>query len=243
MTNQSLPPYSLRRLARSHLDGVTQPVSGALDAIVKFDSAEAPHCVYCEIVAVRLARMLGIPIAEGVLTLIGTRPGFASLRLACHGWAATNVPTSRWPDVASSYPQGVAALTAFDVLIGNDDRSGNFTASVVTPHLPLFQGFDHSHALLCCRRTAHQSIRALRDGDLIVKSHPFYELVQRKRLEQWVDRIAGIPDDYVNECCILGQPIGAVSCQTQASLGRALVVRKNQLHVIVGAHLPTILPQ
>lgn len=243
MINQSLPAYSLRRLAKSHLDGVTRPVSGSIDAVVKFDGPESPHCVYSEMVAVRLARVLGIPIAEGVLTQVGTRQGFASLRLASRGWAATNVPMRQWPVVASRYPEGVVALTIFDIFIGNDDRGGNFTASVVTPHLSLFQGFDHSHALLCCRRSAPQSVRALRGAELIVKNHPFYRLIQRKLLGSWVERIAALPDEYVNECCILGQPVGAVSCQTQAGLGRALVVRKNQLHAIVNAHLATILPQ
>lgn len=241
MDNQPIPGYRLRRLGRSHLSGVTQPLPGTLEAVIKFDSVEAPFCVYCEIVAVRLGRMLAIPVAEGVLTFTGTRQAFASIRLADDG-SPRKLAKHQWIDVAGRYSQGVAALTAFDIFIGNGDRTDNFVASLVS-HLPLLQGFDHSHALLCCCRTAQQSVRALRNGDLVVKSHPFYHLLQRELLERWVERIAAIPDHYVLECCSVGQPIGAVSCRMQASLGRALVVRKNQLRTIIDAHLGTIRPQ
>ncbi len=57
-----------------------------------------------------------------------------------------------------SSTQANLALVAFDVWIGNRDRGRNLKASVVTPHLPVFRAFDHSHALLNIEATPEEGL-------------------------------------------------------------------------------------
>ena len=63
------PTYRIRRIYSRRVKGSTQASQGTLDAILKFDGEESPHCVYNEIVALRLAQTLHVPVADGALTL------------------------------------------------------------------------------------------------------------------------------------------------------------------------------
>lgn len=232
--------YTIRRLGRVRSNGITSPITGSLNAVIKFDSPESEHCVYNELVAVRLAQTIHAPLADGVLTLAGSGQAFASLELGAPGLPLPDVSESNHGRVAELYPEAVAGLVAFDIWIGNPDRARNFKASLVTPHVPVFRGFDHSHALLCVESTSLQSIRRLRAGDLIAETHPFYGRVRRDQLERWITRIRALPEDYIRECCEFGRPIGAVTVRTQKALSQALIQRRNKLIVIVQIHLDTV---
>lgn len=232
--------YTIRRLGRVRTNGITAPVTGSLNAVIKFDGPESEHCVYNELVAVRLAQTLHAPLADGVLTLAGSGHAFASLELGAPGLPLPDVPESHHSRVAELYPEAVAGLVAFDIWIGNPDRARNFKASLVTPHVPVFRGFDHSHALLCVESTSARSLQRLRAGDLIAETHPFYGRVHLEHLDRWVSRIKALPEDYIRECCEFGRPIGAVTVRTQKALSQALTQRRNKLLVIVQINLGTV---
>lgn len=232
--------YSIRRLGRVRTNGITAPVTGSLNAVIKFDSPESEHCVYNELVAVRLAQTLHLPIADGVPTTAGAGHAFASLELAAPGLPLPDVPESHHGRVAELYPDAVAGLVAFDIWIGNPDRARNFKASLVTPHVPVFRGFDHSHALLGMDTTAPRCIRRLKDGEFIVETHPFYGKVGLGHLTRWVERIKAIPEDYVRECCEFGRPVGAVTVKTQRAVSQALAQRRTKLGLIIQVYMGTV---
>ena len=230
------PLYAVRRLGSFRSSGVTAPVSASVDAVIKFDTPESPHCVYNEITAVNLAQRLNIPVANGVLTTVGTGLAFASLELGAPGVPLREIAGNRLDRLALIYPDAVAALVAFDVFIGNCDRAQNFRASLVTPHVPLFCAFDHSHALLGIAPCASSAIRRLRAGELVSKSHPFYGLVEQSRLSYWIERICDMSSFHITESCEHGRAITSVSSRTQRALGRALLSRRDKLTQIIEEH-------
>lgn len=232
----SEPTYRIRRIYSRKVKGSTQASQGTLDAILKFDGDESPHCVYNEIVALRLAQTLHIPVADGALTLTPDGHTYASLILAGSGLQLPDVLESRLDDVARRYPDEVAALVAFDLLIGNFDRGSNLKAVLASPHLPLFRAFDHSHALLSVKNTPEDSIKALHSNDLIVRFHPFYGRVSANLLKAWSARIERTPSFLIDECCDQGKPFRAVIPEMQAALANALVKRAHALSGIISTH-------
>ena len=234
------PTYRIRRIYSRTVKGSTQASQGTLDAILKFDGDESPHCVYNEIVALRLAQTLHIPVADGALTLTPDGHTYASLELAASGLQLPDVLKTRLDDVAQRYPDEVAALVAFDLLIGNFDRGSNLKAVLASPHLSLFRAFDHSHPLLSVKNTPEESIKALDSNDLIVRFHPFYGRVSARLLATWSQRIAQTPFYMIDECCDQGKPFRAVTTEMQAALANALIKRAHALSGIIKDHTITI---
>lgn len=234
------PTYRIRRIYSRKVKGITRASQGTLDAVLKFDSDESPHCVYNEIVALRLAQTLHIPIADGALTLTPDGQTYASLELAASGLQLPDVLKARLDGVARRYPDEVAALVAFDLLIGNFDRGSNLKAVLASPHLHLFRAFDHSHALLSVKPAPEDSIKALGNDGLLVRFHPFYGRVSARLLSAWSARIAQTPVILIRECCMQGKPFRAVTTEMQSALTDALVRRARALPGIITAHSATI---
>lgn len=162
-----MPPATYRLLRvqrRRNREGVTQPATCTIEGVLKFDSEEAPHCVYNEQVAANLARVLQVPVADGILASTGDGPAYASLLLESPGVPLPDVGGRRIGEVVAAYPEQAAALVVFDILTGNWDRGANMKAALVSPHIRLFQAFDHSHCLLGARPTDTESIAALGNG-------------------------------------------------------------------------------
>lgn len=235
-------PYKIRQILKRRPSGITEASYCTLDAILKFDGPESPHCVYIEHVALRLAQTFHIPVADGALTMAGDGPAYASLEVAAPGIPLPNVLDSQCERIARAYPDEVAALTAFDILIGNWDRKRNLKASIVTPHIRLFKAFDHSHVLLNIREDPYDSIALLGSDDLILRFHPFFGLVSGALLKAWMDRMAAVDDIYIRECCCFGRQFRAVSEQMQSDLAAALSRRKNRLGTILAMNTGTIRP-
>ena len=116
------------------MKGATRPVRGAMDAVLKFDSPEFPSLVYIELVVQRLANALGMPVATGVPVFAGNRYAFASLMVASHAGALSDLSQSRVTEASRMYPDEAAALVALDLLIGNWDRGGNVKAALGLQH-------------------------------------------------------------------------------------------------------------
>ncbi|MCE5360489.1 MAG: hypothetical protein JJ714_05785 [Acidithiobacillus sp.] len=231
-----LETYKIRRITGIRKNGVTVPSLCTLEAALKFDSTESPHCVYNEYVAHRLAQTLHAPVAEGVLTNTGDGQAYASLMLHSPGINLPDVLEPQLDRIAQMYADMVAALVAFDIFIGNGDRARNLKATLVTPHVRLFAAFDHSHTLLGVDSDPSRSIRELAWGELLVRKHPFYGRVRAVFLEGWIRRIVALSDDYIRECCRMGKPFRAVTEELQQSLADALIKRKAALPTIVQRH-------
>jgi len=235
-------PYTIHRIRHRAKSGVTVASLCTLNAILKFDCVESPYCVYNEYVATRLAQTFHLPVADGVLTSTGDGPAFASLEIASPGLSLPDILKSQRGKAADLYPNETAALVAFDILIGNNDRGRNIKTSLTTPHIKVFKAFDHSHCLLTIEEYPEISIDRLNNGELIVTFHPFYGYVRQDLLIEWVDRIAAMDDVYFQECCLMGKTFRAVTEDLQQKLSSALIKRKSELDTIVNNNLGKINP-
>jgi hypothetical protein len=231
------PTYEISRIWSRPLQGSTFPSSCTVEGVMKLDGPESPHCVYNEAVAVRLAQTIHAPTADGVLAVSHSGPVFVSLAMTARPEQLPNVHWRMRHKVAAKYPDEVAALVAFDIFVGNNDRDGNLKASVANPGLFLFRAFDHSHTLLAARRAnAKLSLAALKAGELIVARHPFYGLANLKEVRTWGERIAAIPDTLIAECCVLRRDFRSVPLAMQQRLARALNARKKLLPTMLRDH-------
>lgn len=228
--------YSVHTVTNRKPGGITQPVYGSMRAVLKSDGPEIQHCVYNELVAVRLAQVLQLPVLEGVLA--GDPPDyrFASLVLSSPAGLLPNVAVSRFGQVAKTYPTEASALLSFDLLIGNWDRAQNLKASMVSPHIRFFGGFDHSHSLLAVANTALDSIARLEVGELIVRHHPFFGRMARAAVLPWLKHIAAVPAAAIRHACVLGERLNGIDLDLQKRLAKALVVRASMLGALVRRH-------
>jgi len=239
----SATPYKIHRICRRTKIGSTAASFCTLSAVLKFDSDESPFCVYNEHVATKLAQTLHLPAADGVLTSTGDGPTYASLEVFTPGLSLPDLLQSQCSKAAAVYPNEVAALVAFDILIGNNDRGENLKACLATPHIRIFKAFDHGNCLLNIEGEPHEKcLRMLESGDLIVKHHPFYGLVRESLLNDWTKRISEVGDLYFDECCNMGKTFRAVTVDMQKATASALIARKKALPGIIAKHLAVINP-
>lgn len=212
--------------------GLTKPQSVQLDAVLKRDCFEVPHCVYNEWVASRLGAVVSAPVACGGLVVTGDTLSYASVRLNSIKERRGAFTIRQRSDMALKFPDRVAALLGLDILIGNYDRAANFVVAGPAPALPALCGFDHSQALLDCRASPSESLAALESDELLVPFHPFFQLVERRAMYEWLYGLDQIHDRQLRFCCI-GIPINRVDCSLQMALADALILRARRLRHIV----------
>lgn len=225
--------YKLEQLAKGRRTGISGPIDGLVRAVVKMDSAELPFCVYSEIVAVRLARLLGAPVADGAPVMAGPRVAYASLELTLAGARIPDLTKNRISDIVSGYADEAAAILVFDLWIGNWDRANNIKSSTLTENLRLFRAFDHGHALLGIESDPADSVRRLGTVDCIALHHPFAEHVEQMPIAKWIERLQQIPDFQIDDACDSGDLMLNVSGTRQRSLAIALSQRRHSLDELV----------
>lgn len=240
MLEPTITIHRISRKRRKSHDGITEPLTATVDAILKFDSPESRFCVYNEISALRLAQTLHVPVADGVLTTTSAGHTYASLMLDTSGMLLPNLLDWQIPRAAGMYPDETAATVAFDILIGNDDRANNLKMSMLTNHLPLYRIFDHSHCLLTHRVNPLESISFLKSDKLLVRSHPFYGTVDMDLVMKWVKRIEELSPYIFRECFIMKRPLGAATDAMQVALADALEHRRRNLRKIIEANAEMI---
>lgn len=235
--------YKISRIRRRTKIGTTAASFCTLSAVLKFDSDESPYCVYNEHVATKLAQTLHLPAADGVLTSTGDGPTYASLEVSTPGLPLPDLLKSQCSKAAAIYSNEVAALVAFDILIGNNDRGENIKACLATPHIRIFKAFDHGNCLLSIEGVPYEkSLRKLKIGELIVHDHPFYGLVCESLLEAWAKRISEVDERYIEECCSMGKTFRAVTSDMQKETASALIARKRAMPRIISEHKAIITP-
>lgn len=232
------PLYTVTSVSNETLEGITDPRPCTLNGIAKFDGPESEHCVYNEYVALRLGRLLNVPLADGVLSQINNETSYVSLQLCTRQKALLNPEESQYPAIAYRYPLEAAALAAFDILIGNYDRYSNFYATMV--HQPIFRAFDHSQCLLTLEDDPIDSIRLLASDKLITTAHPFYGCIKQDILESWLSRLQRIDKDFIWRCCYMMRPFKQVTVEIQQQLTEALTTRLKNLPEIISANIERI---
>ncbi len=226
--------YKIRTLSRKLPGGsMTEPVRGTLDVILKQDSDHSPTCVYNEIVALRLAQRLGVPLAMGVPSVGDGGTYFASLTVGGLSINLPNISATRMASVAKRYPADAAALFVFDVWVLNNDRADNLKANLTPAAVHLVVGIDHEQTLLGTRGEMRDSLQAL--GNLEVpRQHPLREHVSPGCVAQWIKRIAALDDGAVDEAVVLNFSVGGVHERTQRKLAAVVKTRRDHIADLVG---------
>ena len=225
--------YRLSRRLRPVEEGATQAHYGEVEAVIKQDHPEARVQVYSELVANRLAALVGVDVATGALVAHDTGLKFASLRLANIATGAIRIETEEEFERASSrYASQCARIAVFDLWIGNEDRVGNLLASIGPDAEYLIVAIDHGRTLLGCTDEAFEAADYLKDPDR-PKLHPMSGMLERTPCEETVERIQNVREEWIYEVCDLGDTCGSVMPVDQAQLGEALVERRAFLPEIV----------
>ena len=225
--------YRLNRHRGIVDEGATHAHYGEVEAIIKQDHAEARVQVYSELVANRLAALVGVDVATGALVAHDTGLKFASLRLSNISAGATCIEAEEQFERASSrYAGQCAKIAVFDLWIGNDDRVGNLMASIGPDAEYLIVAFDHGRTLLGCIDGVAKAVRYLKNPKR-PKSHPMAGTLDRSHCKLMVQRIQNIEEELIYEVCDLGDTCGSVMPVDQIQLGKALVKRRAFLPRVV----------
>jgi hypothetical protein len=111
--------------------GATESRRGEVEAIIKQDHNEARGQIYSELVAYRLACLIGVEVACGALVSHDRGLRFASLVISDVSNVGRDIETPE--DIAAvtaRYPRECARIAVFDLWIGNHDRLGNLHANI-----------------------------------------------------------------------------------------------------------------
>ena len=218
--------YRLSRHVRPVDEGATDAHYGEVEAIIKQDHPQARVQVYSELVAHRLAALLGVDVATGALVAHDRGIRFASLRLANIAAGATSIETEEeFERAATRYASQCARIAVFDLWIGNEDRIGNLMASIGADSEYLIVAFDHGRTLLGCTDDVREAAEYLKSPSR-PNSHPMSGMLDRRHCKLMVERIQNINEDLIYELCDLGDTCGSVMPVEQTELGVALAERR-----------------
>lgn len=199
---------------------------GDLEAVIKRDTASAPAQVYCEYVASRLASLVGINMAAGVLVPHSTGLMYASLTVSQVGRPLHKVDLTNLADFRWRHPVEAARLAVFDLWVGNADRVGNVLASMGLTMDDVVAGIDNGACLLNAENSSAASLALLNDEEqpdfhLFGTGHPWVYC------EEVIERIEGLPDLAIDDACVLGDTVGSVMLPEQAEVSEVLKWRRD----------------
>lgn len=225
------PIYKIHKKFKKKIIGCTNPKICSIYGVLKNNNRESPYCMYNEYVAVQLARLFKFPICDGILTIHDKQTSFVSLMLAMATLSLPDTRESQMYRLCSLYPQEVAEIFAFDMLIGNYDRGNHIKATFVSPEFPLFRGFDHSNALLGLDIDPNESLASLASNKPIIELHPFAPYVSKLNVSDAIDEMTTHRDGVGNRCLYEEDFLG-VHASLQLQLATVLTGRLDRLQEI-----------
>lgn len=134
--------------------------------------------------------------------------------------------------VVARYPIEAAKLAVFDAWICNIDRVGNLKANLAESTDNMLIGLDHGGSLLSIAGNLNAAFDRLNSCDW-PPHHIFQGLLRRQLLQPVVARVQAIPDEAVDEACVLSGTVGSVMLPDQAMLAEKLKWRRDRLTTIV----------
>ena len=225
--------YKIRKLGSKVAGGsMTEPIRGTLDVVLKQDSENSPSCVYNEMVALRLAQRLGVPLAMGVPSVGDGGTYFASLTVGGLSINLPNLTSRKMADAAKRYPSEAAAIFVFDVWTLNDDRENNLKANLTAADIHLIAGIDHEQTLLGRYGDMNTSLQALQSLEVPTR-HPLRDHVNSSHVAHWVAQIQSLNDKAIEDATILGFNVSGIFDGTQRKLADALKARRDELSKLV----------
>lgn len=200
---------------------------GNLEAVVKRDTEDAPAQVYCEYVASRLASLISLNVATGVLVPHATGLMYASLAISQVAAPLQKVDLNNLQEFRRRHPVEAARLAVFDLWVANADRVGNVLASMGLSMDDIVAGIDNGACLLNAESTKNASLKLLWSKD-----KPDYHLFGTGHLwihcEETVRRIEKLSDLAIDDACVLGDTVGSVMMPEQAEVAAALKWRRSR---------------
>ena len=229
--------YALKNVRKPVGRGVTEPEYGEVGAVIKQDNDESRAQVYSEYVGGRLAGLVGVQVASGVFVAHSRGLRYASLQIAEVGFSLSDIEEEEHiAEVAERYPVEVAKIAVFDVWIGNIDRAGNLRANLAESTDNVIVGLDHGGCLLSGADNKDAALARLADKSW-PPTHAFRGLVRSYFVDPVVQRIERLPDEAIQEACVLGGTVGSVMLTDQAMLAEVLIQRRDWLREMVLAVL------
>jgi len=225
--------YRIKELGAKVPGGsMTEPVRGTLDVVLKQDSDNSPCCVYNEMVALRLAQRIGVPVAMGVPSVGDGGIYFASLIVGGLSINLPNISATQMAGVAKRYPSDAAAIFVFDVWTLNDDRENNLKANMTASDVHLIAAIDHEQTLLGRYGEMLDSLEALQNAEVPIR-HPLRSHVSKIHVDLWIKQIQALSDQAIEEAVILGFSVSGVHERTQKKLASVLKIRRDKLTEMV----------
>ncbi len=232
MKEQAFVTYTLKNSRQPVGQGATDPEIGELAAIIKQDSNESRAQVYCEYVGARLAALVGVQVAAGVFVSHSRGLRFASLKVAEVGFTLADIGHDEAEPVVARYPIEAAKLAVFDAWICNTDRAGNLKANLAESTDNMMIGLDHGGSLLSIADNLNTAFDRLDSCDW-PPHHIFQGLLYRHLVQPVIARVQAIPDEAIDEACVLSGTVGSVMLPDQAMLAEKVKWRRDQLDAIV----------
>lgn len=200
---------------------------GDIEAVIKRDTPDAPAQVYCEYVAARLAALLCLNVAAGVLVPHATGLMYASLTISQVATPLTKVDLDNLQEFRQCHPVEAARLAVFDLWVANADRVGNVLASMGLSMDDVVAGIDNGACLLNAENTKEESLKLLRRADQ-PDFHLFGSGHFRPYCEEMVERIENLSDLAIDDACVLGDTVGSVMLPEQAEVAEVLKWRRSR---------------
>jgi len=232
MKEQAFVTYTLQNSRQPVGQGATEPEIGELAAIIKQDTNESRAQVYCEFVGARLAAIVGVQVAAGVFVSHSRGLRFASLKVAEVGFTLADIDHDEAEAVLARYPIEAAKLAVFDAWICNTDRAGNLKANLAESTDNMMIGLDHGGSLLSIADNLDTAFDRLESCDW-PSHHIFQGLLRKHLLQPVIARVQAIPDEAIDEACVLSGTVGSVMLPDQAMLAEKLKWRRDKLVSIV----------
>jgi len=224
--------YQMLRQLQTVGKGATKAKRGHVNAIIKQDGHEALAQVYCEFVACRLAALVSVPVASGVLVSHDNGLKYASLVISEVNLKLHDVEANRLAKLVKRYPVECAKLAVFDLWIGNPDRLGNVRANLGSSSDHIIVGVDHGGSLLNCSNDRKIAVENL-SNRLWPTRHAFGSGLPHSCCDAIVTRIERLDDNAINDACVIGDTVGSVMLPEQAELAEILNLRRVWLRDMV----------
>jgi len=233
----SFVTYKLKQRPRSVGKGATESRMGDVEAVVKQDHNEARGQVNSEIVAYRLASLIGVEAAFGALVAHDTGLKYASLVISIIATDSRVISSKADIErVTKRYPLECARIAVFDLWVGNDDRLGNLRANVTRSSDHLIVALDHGRTLLGSGNDPIDALKWLERTDFPT-DHPFVGRLVPEYCQEILERIQGLDARIIADVCILNDTCGAVMLPEQADLADLLDRRREWLPDLVAKRL------
>lgn len=191
---------------------------------------------------------MGLPVPPGAIV---HAPGnalaeywFASLDFNLTGHSLPPVDVD---DCVAQLPDLSTGLLLFDILVANCDRhAGNFAVDFLAAGDPQMSVFDHGHALFgFIDGQGAQRLTVLRDrlgasgGSVTTGNrHCLLDVLNTSdHFVKWLDRIAALPDFFIEDRCRAALGLGIGDSEASAAID-FLKFRRDNLRAVLNNHRP-----